>query len=109
MGRISQLTAVLTHYVSPARLSAINASIPKIAILTGDDDNLMDPANSKKLSQTLPSAEYVVWEKTGHAVHEQWPERLATFLEGVFEEGWERATRQMDAVAPAGTKSSTSG
>lgn len=102
------MAAALFHYVSPARLLAIDASVPKIAILTGDDDYLVDPSNSQHLSRSMPNAEFVVWEKTGHAIPGQWPERLAKFLEGVFDEGWERAVKQMEAVAPAGTTPSTS-
>lgn len=100
VGALSQMNAALFHYVSPARLLAINASIPKIAILSGDDDYLVDPSNSKHLSEAMPSAEYVVFEKTGHAILSQWPERMAKFLEGVFEEGWEKVVKQMDSVAP---------
>lgn len=56
----------------------------------------------------MPDAEHVVWEKTGRAIPGQWPERLAQFLEGVLDGGWERALRQMEAVALAGTTPITS-
>lgn len=113
LGSISQMAAALTHYVSNSRLRTIESSIPKIAILTGDDDHLVDPSNSRKLSQAMPSAEYVIWTRTGHWLPSQWPERTGKFLEGVFEEGWAstgvgRSEKiQMKAVSSAGIFGST--
>ena len=85
----------LGHYVSPARLAKVAQNIPKVLVLTGDDDLLMNPVNSDKLVERLTSGgkkgdtnvEFVKWEKTGHAIPSQWPERVNTLLEKVFEEG----------------------
>ncbi|KAF8314258.1 alpha/beta-hydrolase [Clavulina sp. PMI_390] len=103
VGSLSQMAAALTHYVSPSRLAAIDASIPKIAILTGDSDHMVSPAHSQRLAQYMPHAQFEVWQRTGHALPMQWPERAAAWFEKVFEEGWERSVAQMRAVAPAGT------
>lgn len=91
---MSQIAAVLTHNVEPKRLHQIAASIPKILILTGDQDNLVDPQNSVFLKQQMSEAEYIQWEGTGHVLHLQWPRRFNELLERTFKEGRERAQRK---------------
>lgn len=87
MGAMSQMYAGLTHHVSPERLRRISSSIPKVLILTGDDDNLVRPDCSKYLKENMPEAEYVVWEGTGHAIQLQHPERFSKIVERVIDEG----------------------
>lgn len=48
------MAAVFTHHVSLAQLGLIATSIPKIAIITGDLDELVDPRCSKDLHEQLP-------------------------------------------------------
>ena len=81
------MCAGLTHHLQPERLRKISASIPKVAIVTGDEDHLVDPSNSEYLQKNMPEAEYIVWEGTGHAIHMQWPERYDSLLERILEEG----------------------
>ena len=76
MGNISQMAAALTHHVSPSRLAFISARIPKIMIVTGDEDHLVSPEGSKRLWQGMTSnldvdlrVELVQWEGTGHGIH----------------------------------------
>lgn len=57
VGNLSQSIAALTHHVSPARLQLIDDNVPKITILTGDDDNLVSPANSLFLAESMRGAE----------------------------------------------------
>ena len=95
MGFLSQSFATLTHYVSPARLAKIAHSVPKILVLTGDDDALVDAVNSKHIVEGFASdntkgevnVEYAKWENTGHGIPAQWPDRTNALLEKVFEEG----------------------
>ena len=90
--------AALFHYVSPTRLASIASSIPKILILTGDDDHLVDPSNSKYLKEVMgDKAELIVWEETGHGVPAQWPKRTAELLERVFEEGKSKVEEERGA------------
>jgi len=84
------MSAATTHRVSAARLRSIASSIPKVLIVTGDEDNLINPANSRDLKASMPEAELVSWEKTGHALHVQWPKRFNELLERTFREGRER-------------------
>lgn len=90
MGAFSQMFAGLTHHVRPEQLRAIAARVPKVLILTGDDDNLVRPQCSLYLKEHMPQAELVQWEHTGHGIHVQWRERFNQLVERVFEEGRQR-------------------
>lgn len=78
------------HNVSSERLHQISKSIPKVTIVTGDQDHLVKPSNSLHLSRNMPEAEYVVWDGTGHVLHMQWIDRFNELLERTFKEGKER-------------------
>lgn len=69
------------------RLRSISEAIPKVLILTGDDDNLVSPANSRYMKSCMPDAELEEWEATGHAIHVQRPKKFNQLLERVFKEG----------------------
>ncbi|KAH9050909.1 alpha/beta-hydrolase [Lactarius deliciosus] len=90
LGAISQTWAALTHHVEAKRLAQISKTIPKVLILTGDQDHMVRPSNSAYLSKHMPEAEYVVWKETGHALNMQRVERFNTLLERVFLEGQAR-------------------
>lgn len=87
IGALSQMAAAFTHHVSPDRLRKISASIPKVLILTGDTDDMVDPSESLFLKQNMPEAEYQYWEGGGHAICAQRDKRVNTLFERVFEEG----------------------
>ena len=91
IGSVSQMLAGLTHNVTPARLASISSSIPKVMIVTGDQDNLVAPENSAYLAQHMKEAEYIVFEETGHAIHAQRKKRYNALLQRVFSEGREKA------------------
>jgi len=84
VGHLSQMCAGLTHYVSKERLQTMAASIPKITIVTGDEDNLVRPINSTILKEHIPQAELITWVGTGHAIHAQWPERYCELISKVI-------------------------
>ena len=56
------MLAASTHRVEPARLHTISTSIPKILIITGDEDHLVAPANSDHLARCMPEAEHALQE-----------------------------------------------
>ncbi|KAI6129157.1 Alpha/Beta hydrolase protein [Pisolithus thermaeus] len=87
LGALSQLAAVFTHHVSPDRLRKISASIPKVLILTGDTDVMVDPSESLFLKNNMPEAEYQCWKGSGHAICVQWDKRANALFERVIEEG----------------------
>ncbi|OSD01674.1 alpha/beta-hydrolase [Trametes coccinea BRFM310] len=94
LGSISQMAAAITHYVSPDELRKISSSIPKVTIVTGDTDNLIDPRNSHILKEHMPEAELIVRQGAGHAVAIQYKEWFNELLERVFKEGREKAQQQ---------------
>ncbi|OSX56246.1 hypothetical protein POSPLADRAFT_1050769 [Postia placenta MAD-698-R-SB12] len=81
VGAISQMIAGLTHSVSPERLRTIAASIPKVLIVTGDQDNLINPSNSLYMKEHMPEAELVQWKNTGHGFQVQYRDRFHELLE----------------------------
>ena len=91
MGTLSQMCAGLSHYVSPARLSEISLSIPKVVLITGDVDHLIHPQNTLFIKQHMPEAELIQWEDTGHGLHYQRKKMFNALVERAIEEGRERA------------------
>ncbi|PWN46990.1 alpha/beta-hydrolase [Violaceomyces palustris] len=86
-GAMAQIKAALTHHVSDEDLIRIDSSVPRIAILTGDEDHLVNPRNSEYLRIKLSKATYHHFENTGHAIGLQHTTRLNQLLIQVFEEG----------------------
>jgi len=87
LGAISQMWAAFTHHVQPERLAQISKTIPKVSILTGDQDQLIRPSNSAYIKKHMPEAEYIMWKDTGHIVCIQHVERYNALLERGFLEG----------------------
>lgn len=94
LGAISQMAAGLTHNISPDRLRRISASIPKVLIVTGDHDNLVDPSNSHYMKEHMPEAELVEWKDAGHGIQVQFKEEFIALIERVVREGRERLASQ---------------
>ncbi|KAH8984755.1 alpha/beta-hydrolase [Lactarius hatsudake] len=84
VGAVSQMWAGLTHHMEAERLAQISKAIPKVLILTGDQDHIIRPSNSAYLSEHMHEAEFVVWTDTGHFVHMQYVKRFNALLERVF-------------------------
>ncbi|KAJ7197219.1 alpha/beta-hydrolase [Mycena pura] len=91
IGGISQMSAGLTHHVNEQRLRSIGQAIPKVHIVTGDQDNLVAPKNSRYIKSCMPDAELEEWEGTGHGLHLQRPGKFNQMLERVFKEGKRKA------------------
>jgi pimeloyl-ACP methyl ester carboxylesterase len=93
------MAAALTHYVSSDRLTFIAANIPKIAIVTGDEDHLVDPAGSERIKAGMDQAirrgdgedakrvEFLRFEGTGHAIHIQKRVQINELVERCAKEG----------------------
>ena len=84
------MAAAMTHNVSPERLRQISGSIPKVLIVTGDEDHLVDPANSRYMKEHMPEAELVEWTEAGHGIQVQCQKQFNALLERVVKEGRER-------------------
>ncbi|KAL4065339.1 Alpha/Beta hydrolase protein [Scleroderma yunnanense] len=96
MGVLSQMMAGLTHNVSPDKLRKISAFIPKVLILTGDTDMLVDPSGSVFLKRIMPEAEFHSWEQTGHAVAWQRAKWFNALMERVIQEGRAATEKSFD-------------
>jgi len=94
VGSLSQMCAAMTHHVSPAQLRELSASIPKVLIMTGDQDNLVAPHKSRFIKAHMPEAALIVMSVTGHAIQIQRAERFNALLESAFEEGRERLKKK---------------
>ncbi|KIJ60619.1 hypothetical protein HYDPIDRAFT_116918 [Hydnomerulius pinastri MD-312] len=93
IGSLSQMSAAMTHYVTPDRLRKISASIPKVLILSGADDHLINHEQGENLKKHMPEAEYQCWENTGHGISGQRKARFNEVLERTFSEGKEAASK----------------
>ncbi|KAI0266475.1 alpha/beta-hydrolase [Gloeopeniophorella convolvens] len=96
LGALSQMWAGLTHNVGPDRLGQISKMIPKVLIVTGDEDHLVRPSCSAHLKKYMPEAEYVVWNGTGHVVSLQHTERFNALVDRVWQEGKARLEGRAD-------------
>ncbi|KAJ7689471.1 alpha beta-hydrolase [Mycena rosella] len=86
IGHVSQLTAALTHRVTPDRLRLISEIIPKVLIVCGSEDWLVDLRHSYDLKTHMPKAEFVQWTDTGHGIYAQRPAEFHDLLVRVFRE-----------------------
>lgn len=86
-GAVSQMKAALTHNIPDTDLDRINHSVPKICILTGDTDFLVDPRNSDYLRTKLPNAEFHKFQNAGHALGNQVADKVNAILESVIADG----------------------
>ncbi|SJX65630.1 related to alpha/beta hydrolase [Sporisorium reilianum f. sp. reilianum] len=86
-GAVSQMKAAVTHNVPDADLERISANVRTIAILTGDEDYLVDPRNSEYLRQKLGGAAYYKFDNAGHALGNQLAERVNEILVKVIADG----------------------
>ncbi|SNX86605.1 related to alpha/beta hydrolase [Melanopsichium pennsylvanicum] len=90
-GAVSQMKAALTHNIPDADLERMDKSVPKICILTGDTDYLVDPRNSDYLKSKLTTAEFHQFDNAGHALGNQISEVVNEILEKVIGEGKKKA------------------
>lgn len=93
------MAAALTHNVSDERLAYIAANIPKIAIVTGDDDHLVRPTGSERIKRAMEAGlisenesdrkrvELLKWSGTGHGIHAQREEEFNSLVERAMREG----------------------
>jgi pimeloyl-ACP methyl ester carboxylesterase len=95
-GAISQIWAVVAHNVSPGRLKTISEIVPSILIVTGDEDHLISPANSRYLHEHLPESQYEVLKGFGHGLPAQDPPRFNALLETFLDRAKAKLTGSLD-------------
>ncbi|KAK0502852.1 Alpha/Beta hydrolase protein [Armillaria luteobubalina] len=94
LGTVYQMCAGLTHHVTPDRLRKISSSVPKVLLVTGDEDNLVKADNTFYLKRHMPEAELVQWENTGHAIHYQRRREFNALVERAVKEGREKSLKR---------------
>ncbi|TIC28286.1 alpha/beta-hydrolase [Wallemia mellicola] len=92
-GAISQMYAALGHKVSPDRMKKIDQNIPKISIVSGDEDYLVDISCSVDLQKHLPSATYTIFNDTGHGLISQRPFKFNKLVEETIAEAVKKVGR----------------
>lgn len=82
-GAIGQLAAVLRHHIGKERLSRIRDAPYPVLVVTGTEDNLVRPSNSRYLAGQL-DGQLEIFEGVGHALPYQEADRynqtLHTFI-----------------------------
>ena len=84
------MAAGLTHRVSEDRLREISRLIPKVVIVTGDVDHLVNPERSRFIKANMPEAELVEFADTGHGIHIQRAKELNEIIARAIREGRSR-------------------
>lgn len=88
------MAAGLTHRVSGDRLREISRLIPKVVIVTGDEDHLVDPRRSKFIKANMPEAELIEFSGTGHGIQIQRAKELNEIIGRAIREGRSRLLEQ---------------
>ncbi|GBE80862.1 hypothetical protein SCP_0305820 [Sparassis crispa] len=88
------MAAAVTHTVSPERLRTIATSIPKVVIMVGDEDNVVDTSESRYIAEHMPNAELVVLDGTGHGIAMQRPVEFNAVVERAIREGREKLAQE---------------
>ncbi|KAL9937192.1 hypothetical protein V8E36_003601 [Tilletia maclaganii] len=94
IGVLRQISAVFTHGVGTKQLERINQDIPSITIVTGDQDNLVNPANSEHLLKHLNRARMVRLRDSGHALPLQQADVLNVIIAQTADLGIQRSREQ---------------
>ncbi|GAA6055715.1 hypothetical protein JCM3770_001034 [Rhodotorula araucariae] len=70
-GQLGQMAAVLKHSVSADRLGVLATRIPRIAIIHGTEDLLIDVQRAHELHQDIPGSSLKVVQNAGHGLPSQ--------------------------------------
>lgn len=75
------------HKVAPSSLAKLAKLIPKIAIISGDRDEIIPLSQSWNLHQMLPGSDFKMCKGVGHGLTLQISEEFNNWLRNVIEEG----------------------
>ncbi|PWN38752.1 alpha/beta-hydrolase [Ceraceosorus guamensis] len=77
---VGRIAATMTHHIPDKDLKMIGERVPYVAIVTGDDDDVIKPCNSVHLAKVMSSAKLTVLKGVGHAAHIQSPSAIDRIL-----------------------------
>ncbi|KAK4701390.1 hypothetical protein P7C70_g4841, partial [Phenoliferia sp. Uapishka_3] len=93
-GKVGQMMAVLGHCVKADRLKIISSTIPKVAIIHGDMDELIDVQRGVELHEMIPGSEFKLVKGAGHAILAQLTDEYNAFIESVVEDAKRRVAEE---------------
>ncbi|BGP43815.1 hypothetical protein JCM10450v2_008013 [Rhodotorula kratochvilovae] len=79
-GQLGQMAAVLKHRMSADRLAVLASSIPRIAIVHGTEDLLINVQRAHELHKDLPGSTLKIVENAGHALPSQIKEEYNAWI-----------------------------
>jgi pimeloyl-ACP methyl ester carboxylesterase len=85
------MAAGLTHRVSGDRLGEISRLVPKVVIVTGDEDHLVNPQRSMFIKANMPEAELIKFSGTGHGILMQRTREVNEVIARAIREGRSRS------------------
>ncbi|GAA5845385.1 hypothetical protein JCM11251_005652, partial [Rhodosporidiobolus azoricus] len=85
-GRMGQTFAVLSHYVTPAQLASIGEKVPRVAIIHGDEDELIHVERGNALHKAIPNSTLKIVPHAGHALPSQITEEYNDWVKGIVQE-----------------------
>lgn len=87
-GVFGQFCAAIGHYSSDRHLENISAALfpAKIAVMSGDRDELVYSLRSLQLQDQLPGSELIMFEGAGHALSSQFAQRFNALMERIMME-----------------------
>lgn len=83
-GQLGQVAAVLRHRMTKEGFTELASKIPKIAIITGDADEIVRLSDCNLLHQMLPGSEYTICAGVGHSIMLQVPAEFNAWLNQVI-------------------------
>ncbi|KAA1123845.1 hypothetical protein PGTUg99_025721 [Puccinia graminis f. sp. tritici] len=88
-GIFGQFCATAFHHCSDSCLKRIAAELypAKIAVISGNQDELIDPLRSFELRGKLPGSELILFENAGHILNSQAPQQFNLLMERIIAEG----------------------
>ncbi|MBW0486546.1 hypothetical protein O181_026261 [Austropuccinia psidii MF-1] len=97
-GSLGQLWGAVTHSLSRDALGKVSEDLKpaKVLVLTGDSDEIINPARSSELHKFLPGSELVIFKSGGHALCYQVPQEFNALLERVMKEANARFSSNID-------------
>jgi len=87
-GIFGQFCAAMSHHCSDRALENISAALypAKIAVISGDRDEMVYSLRSLQLHDHLPGSELIMFEDAGHALSSQFTQRFNTLMERIMVE-----------------------
>ncbi|GAA5891988.1 hypothetical protein JCM6882_007430 [Rhodosporidiobolus microsporus] len=85
-GRMGQTFAALSHHVPAAKLASIGENVPRVAVVHGEEDEMIHVSKGKALHEGIPNSTLLLIPTGGHALPSQITDQYNDWVRGVVEE-----------------------